>query len=255
MGAPRAIALCQCFYGALEYQAGHWDEAEAELIKSIKLYQELGAASGEAIALQRLGVLQTARGQIEAAMRSFDEGLVVAERAVMRAHCQTRLFASMTQNRLMADDLRAADQYLSSGLEMSKRHGNCATCDALLLPAAVSLRVAQGETKQAEQFCRQLEHAAREYASRMWIAMARQARGEILASQGLVEKALQSYQEAYEAYRAAGHDYEAARCLSVLADLHAIRHAPQDDQQANVIRKEAQLLFDQLGVVSPGPQA
>ena len=31
MGAPRAIALCQCFTGALEFQAGHWVEAEAAL--------------------------------------------------------------------------------------------------------------------------------------------------------------------------------------------------------------------------------
>ena len=37
MGAPRAIALCQCFNGALEYQAGHWREAEAALRESIRL--------------------------------------------------------------------------------------------------------------------------------------------------------------------------------------------------------------------------
>jgi len=247
MGAPRAIALCQCFNGALEYQAGHWDEAESALNESIKLYRELGAASGEALAWQRLGVLQTARGQIETAMASFEEGILAAERAVMRAHCQARLYAAMTRNRLIATDVQAAEQYLALGLEMSRRHGNCATCDALLLPAAVSLCVLQRRLEQAEEFCRQLEEAADQYASRMWVAMARQARGELLSAQNRLEEALEKYEEAYRAYQAAGHDYEAARCLSAMADLHVARRGPQDRQRAVAIRRQAQTLFEQLG--------
>jgi len=251
MGAPRAIALCQCFNGALEYQAGHWVEAEAALNESIRLYRELRAASGEAIAWQRLGVLQTARGQIETAMRSFEEGIAIAERAVMRAHCQVRLYASMTRNRLIVGDLQAAEQYLSLGLEMSESHGNCATCNALLLPAAISLRIAQGELRQAEPLCWQLERCAEEYASSMWLAMARQSRGELLAAQNWTEEALKRYEEAYRFYRAAGHDYEAARCLSAIADLHEVRCTSQDDQRAVDYRRRARTLFDRLGVVSP----
>jgi tetratricopeptide (TPR) repeat protein len=68
MGAPRAIALCQCFNGALEFQAGRWSEAEPALRESIKLYHELGAAAGEALALQRLGTLLTARGRLDEAL-------------------------------------------------------------------------------------------------------------------------------------------------------------------------------------------
>ena len=48
MSAPRAVALCQCFNGALEFQAGNWKGAEASLRESIALYSEIGAASGEA---------------------------------------------------------------------------------------------------------------------------------------------------------------------------------------------------------------
>jgi predicted negative regulator of RcsB-dependent stress response len=257
MGAPRAIALCQCFNGALEYQAGHWNTAEAALNESIKLYREMGAASGEALSWQRLGVLQTARGQLETAMNSFTEGTIAAERAVMRAHCQARLYASMTRNRLIANDLPAADQYLALGLEMSERHGNCATCNALLLPAATSLRIAQGALQQAEQFCRQLEEAAAQYASRMWVAMAKQTRGEILAAQNKPEEALASYEQAYEAYQAVGHDYEAARCLLAVADLHAGSYSSpdkphdeqHDEQRVVAIRRQAETLLEQLGAL------
>jgi hypothetical protein len=112
----------------------------------------------------------------------------------------------------------------------------------------VSLRIAQGKIQQAEQFCQQLEAAAEQYASSMWVAMARQSRGELMAAQNRLEEALQIYTEAYDAYRAAGNDYEAARCLSAIADLHAARRSPQDDQRAVAIRKQAQALFEQLGV-------
>src|SRR3970040_821714 len=112
MGAPRAVALCQCFNGALEFQAGRWIEAELVLRESVKLYREIGTASGEALALQRLGTLLTARGQLDEAMILFEEGVIAAERAIMRAHCLTRLYASMTRNRLMADEVDAADHYL-----------------------------------------------------------------------------------------------------------------------------------------------
>jgi predicted negative regulator of RcsB-dependent stress response len=246
MGAPRAIALCQCFNGALEYQAGHWDTAEEALQDSIRLYRELGAASGEALAWQRLGVLQTARGQLEDGLRSLEEGIQVAERAVMRAHCLSRLYASMTRNRLLISDLKAADEYLSVGLEMSQRHGNCATCNALLLPAAVSLRIAQGKTMEAEQFCQELEAAAEKYGSRMWVAMAKQARGEFLAHTGRVDEAISEYEQAYQAYLSAGHDYEAARCLEAAAELYRLRNENEDKQRAVETRKIAESLLERL---------
>ena len=251
MGAPRAIALCKCFSGALDYQAGNWDAAEKALTESIKLHQELGAASGEALAWQRLGVLQTAKGQYDEAMHSFEEGIVVAERAVMRAHCQARLYASMTRNRLMVGDSLAADNFFSLGLEMSKRHGNCVTCDALLLPVVVSLRLAQGNIQEAEEYCCELEDSVEKYTSTMWVAMAKQSRGELLASQSRLEEALDKYKDAHHAYRKVGHDYEAARCLSAMAEVHAALDTPQSDQNAVDIRKQAQALYQRLGAVNP----
>lgn len=247
MNAPRAIALCQCFNGALEFQAGHWAEAEAALRESIKLYRELGAASGEALAWQRLGVLQTARGELDGAMASFEEGVAVAEHAVMRAHCLTRLYASMTSNRLMAGNLEAADHYLVLGLAMSERHGNCTTCHGLLLPAAVSVRVAEGDFSAAEAFCWQLEEAAEKYASRRWRAMARQSRGELAAAQDDLDRALACYANAREAFQAAGNEYEAARCQAAAAELLLIRGAAGDAEAARTAQAGAGHIFERLG--------
>jgi predicted negative regulator of RcsB-dependent stress response len=248
MGAPRAIALCQCFNGALEFQAGHWADAEAALHESIQLYREIGAASGEALACQRLGVLLTARGQLAEGLATLEEGVVAAERALMRAHCLTRLYAALARNRLAAGDLAAADQMLELGLAMSERHGHCTTCDALLLPAAVSVRVAQRDLEAAEDFCRKLDAAAAEYASRTWVAMARQARGELLAARGDLDAAIACYAEAYAAYAAASNAYETARCLVAATQLRRARGAPDDLAIAQATQTEALRIFERLGV-------
>ena len=248
MGAPRAIALCQCFTGALEFQAGHWAAAEAALRESIQLYRAIGAASGEALACQRLGVLQTARGQLDEGLAILEEGVVAAERALMRAHCMTRLYAAMARNHLAAGDVRAAEQALALGLAMSERHGHCTTCDALLLPAAVSVRLAQGDLVGAETFCRQLDTAAEQYASRMWVAMACQARAELAAAQGRIDEALHACAEAQAGFAAAGHAYESARCLATAATLRLQRGTPDDLALVGAAQAEAQRIFGQLGV-------
>jgi tetratricopeptide (TPR) repeat protein len=249
MSAPRAIALCQCFNGALEYQAGHWHEAETALDESIRLYRQIGAASGEALACQSLGVLQTARGRLDEALAILEEGVVAAERALMRAHCLTRLYAAMARNRLTAGDLSAADQALCLGLAMGQRHGHCTTCDGLLLPAAVSVRVAQQDFEAAEVFCYQLDEAAIHYGSQMWLAMAHQARGELSAGRQEWEVALAAYVEAQQAFRAAGHDYEAARCLEAAAAVHMTRRSPGDSEVAAQARSQAGQILARLAAV------
>lgn len=251
MNAPRAIALCQCFNGALEFQAGRWAEAEAALRDSIQLHREIAAASGEALARQRLGVLLTARGQLDEGLAILEEGVVVAERALMRAHCLARLYASMTRNRLKAGDIDVADQYLALGLAMDERHGNCATCDALLFPAAVSVRVAKRDFTAAESFCQRMDAAAAQYGSRIWIAMARQARGELAAARGDLDDALACYTEAQAAYSAAGNEYEAARCLDAIARLKQTRRAEGDLDDAHVAQAQARLIFERLGAAMP----
>jgi predicted negative regulator of RcsB-dependent stress response len=162
----------------------------------------------------------------------------------MRAHCLTRIFAATARNRLAANDLSAADQALNLGLAMSKRHGNCTTCDALLLPIAVSTRVAQGAFARAEDFCRQLDMAADQYGGHTWMAMAQQARGELAAAQDRLKEAISHYTAAYEAFKLAAHRYEAARCLSAIATNH---RKCGDLENAKVFEREAEAIMEQLG--------
>lgn len=248
MNAPRAIALCKCFAGALEFQAGNWDVAETALRESIRLYREIGAASGEALACQRLAVVLTARGRLEEGLATLHEGQAAAERALMRAHCLTRIYAAMAHNRLAANDLAAAASALELGLSMGKRHGNCATCDALLLPAAVSVRVTQKDFVAAEDFCDRLDQAAKQYASQMWVAMAHQARAELAEARGNPDDAIDYYRSAHDAFMKAGHDYEAARCLQALASVYANRNLMDDKQKARDASLQSEAILKRLGL-------
>jgi tetratricopeptide (TPR) repeat protein len=248
MSAPRAIALCHCFTGTLEFQAGNWDVAEAELRESISMYREIGAASGEALACHQLAGLQAARGELDAGLATLQAGEAAAERAIMRAHCLTRIYAAVAKNRLAAGDLSAAVSALESGLAMSERHGNCTTCDSLLLPAAVSVRLAQGDLAGAEAFCDQLQTGAEQYSSHIWIAKARLSRAELAAACDDLDEAINLYVAAHEAFMAVGHLYEAARSLQGLAHAYQKRQAADDKAQAQAASEQAQQLFGRLGL-------
>lgn len=219
MGAPRAIAVCQSVNGALDYQVGRWSEAEAALRASLQLNRQLGTSSGEAIASQRLGDLLTVRGRLEESRSVLEEGVMAAERAHMRSHCQTRIYAALARNRLAARDLTAADQSLALGLTASEGHGHCGTCESLLLPVAVSIRVAQGNLTSAETFAGHLNKAATRYGSRTWLALASQARGELAAARGEIEAAVGCFKEAQAGFQAAGNEVEVTRCQEALARL------------------------------------
>ncbi len=219
MGAPRAIALCQSFKGALEFHVGHWSESEEALRESIQLFHQIGAADGEALSCQRLGTLQTAQGRLEEALSTLEDGVVAAKHAKLRAHILGRLHAAIARNRLLAGDLPAAAHALSLGLALTESHGQCPLCESLLLPVAVSVRIAQGELAEAEEFCRQLEEATTRYGSHTWVALASQARGELATARGDIQAAVDHYAQARAGFQQAKNEYLAAQCAEAQAQL------------------------------------
>lgn len=221
MGAPRAVALCQSFNGALEFQVGHWSGAEVALRESIELFRQIGAADGEALSCQRLGILQTAQGQLDEALSTLEDGVVVANHAKLRAHIQGRLYAAIARNRLLAGDLEAAAYALSLGQALTESHGHCPLCESLLLPVAVSVRIAQADLTVAEEYCRQLDEAATRYGSRTWVALASQARGELAAARGDIEAAAPFYAAAQAGFQDARNEYAATQCARALAQLQS----------------------------------
>jgi DNA-binding SARP family transcriptional activator len=226
MGAPRAEALCRCFGGALSFQSGDWDAAEAELRSAVALFRRVSSASGESLSLQRLGVVLTARGRLDEARAALDEGIAVGARAAMRSHCLTRLYASLARNRLAAGDLPGAEAGIEAGLVEVARHGHCMTCSSLLLPEAVRVCVAAERLGEAEQHAARLQAVAAGFGSRLWLAMAEHARARVLAARGLRPAALAALESARQGFESAGDAYDGARCELLAAELAARPDAP-----------------------------
>ena len=196
MQAPRAIALCESFAGTLDFQSGQWDGADTQLRRAIAGFRQVGSACGEALSLQRLAVLLTARGELDEARALLDEAIVVGGRAAMRSHCLTRIHASLTRNRLAAHDRGAARASLEEGVLEAVRHGHCATCSALLFPEAVRVELAWDDLGAAERYAKRLEDVAASFGSRAWTAMADHARGRVHAARGDVDQAFDAFERA-----------------------------------------------------------
>ncbi len=243
MKAPRAVALCENFGGMLDFQGGRWNEAEAQLRQAVERFRQVGSACGEALSLQRLAVLLTARGDLEAARTLLDEGIIVGGRAAMRSHCLTRIHASLARNRLAARDRDAARSSLEEGLAEAARHGHCATCSALLLPEAVRVALAWENLGEAESFAMKLDDVARRFASRAWTAMAEQTRGRVLAARRKVDEAFESFERARLAFDALGCPYEAARCVMAQSRLSAGARAAE-------LAEAAERVFSTLGAAA-----
>lgn len=247
MGALRAVALCRCFSGALHFQNGHWAEAASALSEAVELYRKIGGASGESLSLQRQGVLLTAQGELDHAMAAFHAGVFAAERAIMRSHCLTRLYSAMARNRIAAGDVDAAAEYLRHGEIAARRHGHCVTCNALILPEAVRVRVAVGEIAAANANASELERIARDFGSAAWVGMARQARGRVAAAESRWDDASVAFAEATAAYRRINAPYDAARCLAAEA---SVAERAGGVARAATLTAEAAAMFRQIG--APG---
>jgi tetratricopeptide (TPR) repeat protein len=174
-------------------------------------------------------------------MTTLGDSVVTGERAVLRAHCLTRSYATMARNRLAAGDLAAADEYMQQGLAVARRHGNCITCNALILPESVQVHLGLGRYDEALEDVRALEETAGRYRSLAWVAMARQARGRHQAATGHADDAAQTFAAAEHAYAEYGNSYEAVRCRFARARVSS------SAEEADRLWQSAQLKLHELG--------
>jgi tetratricopeptide (TPR) repeat protein len=93
VGNLRAMALCQHALGSVHFLLGRWPESRGELGRSVRLARSVGAAQGEVIGSQRLGLLETAMGDLEDGYRRLRQTVKVARASQsiqVRHHSFTR---------------------------------------------------------------------------------------------------------------------------------------------------------------------
>jgi DNA-binding SARP family transcriptional activator len=217
--AQDGLAVARSGEGAAALAAGDGDVAELILRDAVRAHRAAGSALGEALALERLAAALTTAGRLEEARDAVDEGILVAERGVLRLHAVTRLHATEARNRLAAGAVYAAEDAVRAASESAARHGDCVACDAAFRPEAVRVLLLRRRVADASAEASQLEEIARRRGGRVLAAVARLTRARVLAAEGRTTDALTALADARAAFLAAGHRYEAARCARLEARL------------------------------------
>ena len=255
IGASRALALCQCFIGAAQYFQGRFQDAIGNLNLARDLYAKLDAAAGEAMALQRLAVVETALGRLQEAERHVQEGLALAEQALMKPHCLVRLYATLGKNRLEAVDYKGVLSAVEAGLAVEEKHGLCITCNVMLYPVATMGYALNGNMQTARLYADKAEKSAQLYGSHFFLGLAHQANGML---HGLIEEwkpAFQFLESARQEFQAISEDYEIARTDLFQAFLRMRKGKTVDLLKATRLVSKALPVFVSLGAEALAAQA
>ncbi len=255
IGASRALALCQCFIGAAQYFQGQFHDALENLNLARDSYTKLDAAAGEAMALQRIAVVETALGRLKEAESHIQEGLVIAERALMKPHCLVRLYATLAKNRMEAVDHKGVLDAVIAGLAVEEQHGLCITCNVMLYPITVMGYALNGDMQTARIYADKAEESAQAYGSHFFLGLAHQAKGML---HGLAEEwkpAFQLLESARQEFEAISQDYEIARTDLFLAFLRMRKGKSADLLKATRLVSKALPVFVSLGAEALAAQA
>ncbi len=108
------------------------------------------------------------------------------------------------------------------------------------------MELAWGEVREAELYAARLEDVAVRFGSLAWTAMAKQARGRVLAARGEPQKAFDTFEQARTAFDRIGIPYEAARCVMAQSRLFEAGKT-KAPARASALAAEARRTLDTLG--------
>jgi DNA-binding SARP family transcriptional activator len=204
-------ALASLILGEAELFSGRLDTAEQLLGQADRMHEDLGAAGGRAISLQRLAEVALARGQKYRASRFVQRGFRVAEASWLTPHLLLRLQALAVQaagSREQAmDAIKQGDRWLAEG-------GMCQPCSMAFRVASSIALVEAGELDQASRRLDETERLAGVWNGGPWVAAVWEGRAVYRQAQGNPVQASALFREAAARYAALGRQRDQERCLT-----------------------------------------
>jgi len=213
-GSLSGRGLASLILGEAALFSGHLGEAERCLTQAEALLAEADAASGRAVALERLAEIAIARGQKWQANRLIQRALGVAEASWLSPHLLIRLQGLKV--RAASTREQAMEAVLEGDRLLADQTHGCQPC-SMGLRIASATALAATELPQANRRLDEAERIAEMWHGGPWVAAIWEARGVQRRAEGNAPRAASAFEEAASRFAALGRPADEARCRAELA--------------------------------------
>jgi tetratricopeptide (TPR) repeat protein len=217
LGAGRGLAFATTLRGEAKLLSGALDDADVDLQEAARLNRAVGAATGEALALQRQAEVALHRGRPAAARRLLDEALAVARESNAGFHLLDRIYgARITAATDPADALVRLDE--AEGAVRGPLE-TCPGCRITLTAPAAIAAARGGDLDRAARYAHDTETLAT-VVMRLpgWDATLAEVKGHLAAARNAPEAGAH-FREAAARFASAGHPLDAARCTDLARNI------------------------------------
>ncbi|HEX9775200.1 MAG TPA: BTAD domain-containing putative transcriptional regulator [Actinomycetota bacterium] len=208
-GSIRGQALAELLLGETSLFSDRLDEAEGHLATAETLHERAGAASGRALAVQRLAEAALARGQRWKAGRFLARAGRLARDDRLAPHLMVRIFGTAVD---AASDEAAAIGALEQADQALYDTETCRPCSMGFRVAASIALARAGRLAEAKTRLDQAEAFAGMWRGGPWQAAVWEARGVLRNAEGDEERAVAMFKEAAERFAEVRRPRDEARC-------------------------------------------
>jgi tetratricopeptide (TPR) repeat protein len=219
MRSPRAEAFAVCMLGEAELHAGRLEEAEGHLSAAVELHRRAGAATGEALSLQRLAEASLGRGHDARAALFLRDALASAQTSAWRSHLLPRVYATILQMELERPKALALLDEAELELEQSTP---CQACAIGFFTAAAAVTARGGDLERSRRYLEQAETVAAMWEGGMWAAAVREAGAVLRLAAGEAARARRLFTEAARIFEGAGQPRDADRCRTAATRIRPV---------------------------------
>ena len=213
LGAARGHGFAVTLRGEAKLLSGRLDEADGDLAAGARLNRAIGAATGEALALQRRAEVALYRGQPAEAAALVDDALAVARESDAGFHLLDRIYGTRIAASRPAAALAAVEEAESA------IRGPAETCPGcritLAVPAAIAAARA-GDAGRAARYGQAAQTLARAVMRLPgWDAAVEEVQGHLARANADNGTAAAHFRAAARGFREAGQPLDAARCAAL----------------------------------------
>lgn len=178
----RGIASTHLYLGELDLRQSHFNEANEQLGKGLKLARSLNSTELTCDLLDKLGVVAWKFGKYAEAYDYFEEGLILA-RQLDDIERICNLLKSLD---LVMDSMGKSEQgraYLREGVELARRAGNREQLCTMLINLGVSVS-GEGNYTLAEHYFQEGLDIAKAIGHKEWVGAILSNLGDMASEQG-----------------------------------------------------------------------